>query len=85
MVRLYIPESRITSYNVCYTKLLRAIIPWLRIIIVSGYDDFDLARQAIGIGVDHYILKPVSNRDLFSALRLSAQKITEYKRQSVFV
>jgi len=61
----------------------KAIIPWLRIIIVSGYDDFDLARQAIGIGVDHYILKPVSNRDLFSALRLSAQKITEYKRQSV--
>lgn len=61
----------------------KAIIPWLRIIIVSGYDDFDLARQAIGIGVDQYILKPVSNKDLFAALLASGEKIAEQKRQSV--
>lgn len=61
----------------------KAIIPWLRIIIVSGYDDFDLARQAIGIGVDQYILKPVAGKDLFAALNAAGEKITEYKRQSV--
>lgn len=61
----------------------KAIIPWLRVIIVSGYDDFDLARQAIGIGVDQYILKPVANKDLFAALRAAGEKITEHKRQSV--
>ena len=61
----------------------KSIIPWLRIIIVSGHDDFDLARQAIGIGVDQYILKPVSNKDLFAALRASGEKITEYKRRSL--
>jgi two-component system response regulator YesN len=29
----------------------RAIFPWLRIIIVSGYNEFELAREAICVGV----------------------------------
>ena len=61
----------------------KAIIPWIRIIIVSGYDDFDLARQAIGIGVDQYILKPAANKDLFAALHVASEKIAEHKKQSV--
>jgi two-component system response regulator YesN len=61
----------------------KAIIPWLRVIIVSGYDDFDLARQAIGIGVDQYILKPIANKDLFAALHVASEKIAEHKKQSV--
>lgn len=61
----------------------KAIIPWLRVIIVSGYDDFDLARQAIDIGVDQYILKPTPNKDLFAALHVASEKIAEHKKQSV--
>jgi two-component system, response regulator YesN len=61
----------------------RAIIPWLRIIIVSGYDDFELARQAIGIGVDQYLLKPVAGKDLFAALHKASEQIMEHKRHSV--
>jgi two-component system response regulator YesN len=61
----------------------KAIVPWLRVIIVSGHDDFDLAREAIGIGVDQYILKPLANKDLFAALRVASDKIAEHKKQSV--
>jgi two-component system response regulator YesN len=61
----------------------KSIIPWLRIIIVSGYDDFDLAMEAISIGVDQYILKPVANKDLFAALHKASEKIAEHKKQSV--
>lgn len=61
----------------------KAIIPWLRIIIVSGYDDFKLAQQAIGVGVDQYLLKPVASKDLFSALHKASEQITEHKRHSV--
>jgi len=61
----------------------KAIIPWLRIIIVSGYDDFSLAREAIGIGVDQYILKPMAGKDLFAALHVASEKIAEHKKQSV--
>jgi two-component system, response regulator YesN len=61
----------------------RAIIPWLRVIIVSGYDDFELARQAIGVGVDQYLLKPVAVKDLFAALHKASEQIVEHQRHSV--
>jgi two-component system, response regulator YesN len=61
----------------------RAIIPWLRIIIVSGYDEFELARQAICVGVDHYLLKPVASTDLLAALHKASDLITEHKHHSV--
>lgn len=60
----------------------KAIIPWLRIIIISGYDEFELAREAISIGVDQYLLKPVASKDLFAALRKAGEGIEEHKRNS---
>lgn len=60
----------------------KSIIPWLRIIIVSGYDDFELARQAICVGVDLYLLKPVAGKELLEALRRAGEQVTEHKRQS---
>jgi len=38
--------------------------PNLKCIIVSGYDDFEFARQAIQLRVDEYILKPVVDTEL---------------------
>jgi two-component system response regulator YesN len=61
----------------------KAIIPWLRVIIVSGYDEFELARQAICIGVDQYLLKPVAGKELFAALHKASEQIMEHKKNSV--
>jgi Response regulator containing CheY-like receiver domain and AraC-type DNA-binding domain len=60
----------------------KAISPWLRIIIVSGYDEFELARQAICVGVDNYLLKPVAAKDLVEALHKASDQIQEHKRHS---
>jgi two-component system response regulator YesN len=61
----------------------RAIFPWLRIIIVSGYNEFELAREAICVGVDHYLLKPVASSDLMTALRKASEQIVAQKRHSI--
>ena len=42
--------------------------PSIKVILVSGYNDFEYARQAIKYGVKEYLIKPVSTEDLQSSL-----------------
>ncbi len=56
---------------------LKALIPWLKIAIVSGYDDFEYARRAISLGVDMYLLKPVRAAELTKAIDEMARRIDE--------
>ncbi|HUZ18221.1 MAG TPA: response regulator, partial [Spirochaetia bacterium] len=49
---------------------IRRTNPDLRILIVSGYSEFEYARRAIELGVDDYILKPISMTKLREVLRL---------------
>lgn len=49
-------------------RALRSVRPETRFVIVSGYDSFDYAREAIDLGVIGYLLKPVRVEQLVSLL-----------------
>lgn len=49
-------------------RLAKKEIPGLKVVILSGYDDFNYAKQAIGIGVEDYLLKPITKNALIERL-----------------
>ncbi len=53
----------------------------IKIAFITGYDDLDYAVSAIKIGVDDYVLKPVSRADITDVLRHLADKKTKEKTQ----
>ncbi len=62
------------------SKILRERMPGVKIVILSGHDEFEYAQQAIEIGVTEYLLKPVTVNDLNRVLhKLAAQLDAEQK------
>lgn len=50
-------------------KRLAEIMPTAKLVIFSGFDDFEYAQKAIQINVAEYILKPIDATELTSVLR----------------
>lgn len=59
-------------------RLTEERIPMIHVVI-SGYDNFEYARQAIRCGVTEYLLKPVEFGDLRETLFKCVEKLTEVK------
>ncbi|MDR3170820.1 MAG: response regulator [Treponema sp.] len=49
-------------------KEAREQFPQLKVIILSGYDDFEYARSALKHGASDYLLKPVGEQELAATL-----------------
>jgi len=65
------------------SKIVRGRMPWVKIIILSGHDEFEYAQQAINLGVTDYLLKPVTVQKLQNVLqKLAAQLDQERKEQA---
>ena len=47
-----------------------------KFIIISGYKDFSYVQQALRIGVEDYLLKPIDDEKLCALIEKTAQKIT---------
>ncbi|MBO6162394.1 MAG: response regulator [Eubacterium sp.] len=62
-------------------KVLRTQMPWIGIVILSGYDEFEYARQCIQLGVREYLLKPIAAEELRKALDKVSAQLNEEKKQ----
>ncbi len=55
--------------------------PWIKIIILSGHDEFDYAKKAISIGVEDYLLKPFTSEEVIVSLKKIAGQIDRERTQ----
>ena len=56
-------------------RIIRSQMPWIGIIILSGYDEFEYARQAISLGVCRYLLKPSDLEELKETVRVMVGRL----------
>lgn len=63
------------------SRIIKKILPWIKIIIISGHDEFQYAQEAISIGVDEYLLKPISAADMLQTLNKLVERIEQEKSQ----
>ena len=49
----------------------------IKCVILSGYDDFQYVKEAAILGIENYLLKPLSEVELVSTLQTTLQKIQQ--------
>ena len=86
LIRQIQPDLLITDIRMPFIdglqliELIRKELPRTKIIIISGYDDFSYAQQAIRLGVEQYLLKPIVKAKMVEIL-IGLQKKMEAERQ----
>ena len=81
MIRDEKPDILITDIRmpfmdgIALCKEVRRVMPWMQIVILSGFDSFEYAKQAISLGVQEYLLKPISSDELKRVLERLAERI----------
>lgn len=59
------------------SRMIKEEYPDIKIIILSGHEEFEYAKAAIQIGVEEYLLKPINGDELLQVVNRVAQKIKE--------
>jgi signal transduction histidine kinase len=81
LFREYAPDIVITDINmpvmdgIQMAREIKALNPETIIIVVSAYSDKPYLLNAIEIGIDHYVLKPIDHHRLFAVIARSLAEI----------
>ncbi len=79
--------------DICMPKLnglqlierIRAVQPDCRVIVVSGYNEFAYAKEAMALGVRAYILKPVAEQELYDTIHDLTQEMDRERVKQRFI
>jgi len=88
LIRQVKPDLLITDIKMPFmdglalSELVRKELPRTKIVIISGYDDFAYAQQAIRMGVEQYLLKPIIKEKMVELL-IALQKKMEAEQQQL--
>ena len=64
-----------------FSEACLQLFPDMKIIILTGYDDFDYARRGIKAGVFDYLMKPVRADELNATLQRAVNEIHQLREQ----
>lgn len=64
------------------SRLIRKELPKTEIMILSGFEEFEYAKEAIRLGVSAYLTKPVSGDELLKAAQRLANRIKEREQEN---
>lgn len=62
-------------------KIVRETYPEIKIVFITGYDEFSYVKSALKIGVEDYVLKPISKLEMIEILNKIVMKIDHEKKQ----
>lgn len=88
MIKKLKPDIVITDIKMPFmdgltlSKLIKKEMPWIEIIILTGYETFEYAKEALKIGVAEYLSKPVSSEELIKEINQLALKVEKKKQES---
>lgn len=91
MIRKIRPDVLITDIKMPFmdglalSQIVTQEIPDIKIIIISGYDEFEYAQRAIRVGVEQYLLKPVTRGALRKVLLELREKIENEREQKNYL
>jgi two-component system response regulator YesN len=61
-----------------FLKVLAAEFPEIKVVIISGFSDFEFAQQALRCGAVDYLLKPILKETLHNTLGAVIEQVREY-------
>ena len=91
LIRKVQPDLLITDIKMPFmdglalARIVSSEFPQMKILIISGYDDFEYARQAISVGVEQYLLKPITRFSMQKALMEIREKIENERAQKDYM
>lgn len=65
------------------SEKLKQDYPKLKVIVLTGYDEFEYAKKGIDIGVDGYLLKPVDDQEINKVLQKVVNEIKDEGKRDV--
>lgn len=65
-----------------FARRAKLIHPKIKIVFISGHEDFSYAKEAIQINASGYLLKPVKDKDLYEMLGSLCTAIEQEREQN---
>lgn len=68
--------------GVTMSRVIKQQYSKIKIIILTGYDEFEYAKKSIKIGIDDYILKPINEAEIEASILRVIEKIHSEEKQA---